>query len=206
MTSPTPAQLLTTAADRVRDRQAGMLPTLLARHLEAWLRKAADEYRSREGIPKYGEPLPYDGYIGPVDLTGVEGLGPSYWSIALDAARVLAPGEPSTTSEAGFFAEARPVPRYQGMSDPVPARANPAAVDMAKSQALHRMWVDWATSEEWRHWLPGPTVDVQVVNNVGDLFERNLYVIAASALGSPVYDSDELARMNAPLGVVRDDG
>jgi hypothetical protein len=132
--SATPSELLTAAADRIRDWAEGatpgpwangsdqtvvtILPTGLTRylppqrwglkvaskvddvdrawitalspavapHVEAWLRMAAEDYRRRAPLPKLGEPNPRS---LPVDLTGA--FGPTYWSAALDFAKLIRP-------------------------------------------------------------------------------------------------------------------
>lgn len=84
MATPTPALTLTAAADHIRDRGTHLVHETVAAPVEAWLRMAAEDYKRREGMPKYGEPNPN---YAPVDLTGV--FGDSYWTLALDVARVV---------------------------------------------------------------------------------------------------------------------
>lgn len=80
-----PAEQLTWAADHVRDgRWITGLPVDTFLPIEAWLRRAAVEYTSREGLPKLGDPNPG---LAPVDLTGAPGMGPTYWTLALDLAQ-----------------------------------------------------------------------------------------------------------------------
>lgn len=194
MTSPTPAQLLTAAADRVRDRATDRVSDEVAPHLEAWLRMAAADYKSREGLPKLGDPNPG---MAPIDLTG--SMGPSYWTIALAVAQAIAPDLAGTPSEAAYFGSPRARPRYRGISDPitlyVPSEEASAA---ARVQALHRMYLDWATSPDREHWVPGPLIELQMTSVHADFFYRNKQAVIASAHGKPVLDADEVARMDAP--------
>lgn len=100
-------------------------------------------------------------------------------------------------------ADVRVRPRYHGMSDPVPVTASAAKHEAAQQQAVHRMWLSWVWSSEPDRWLPGV---LQVsVQQPGDLFCRNQHVIVVESAGDPVCSVEELARMDAPLGVVRDD-
>lgn len=107
----------------------------------------------------------------------------------------------------GYFDSPRVRPRYRGMSDPfrlhVPSEEAAAA---ARAQALHRMYLDWAASPDRDHWVPGPLVELHAYDSHADFFYRNKQVVVAEAHGAPVYDADELARMDAPLSVVLDDG
>lgn len=57
MTSPTPAQLLTAAADRVRDRATDRVSDEVAPHLEAWLRMAAADYKQAVIASAHGKPV-----------------------------------------------------------------------------------------------------------------------------------------------------
>lgn len=90
------------------------------------------------------------------------------------------------------------------MSDEVPRSASEATCEAARRQAVHRVWLDWALSTDRESWLP-VVLNVSVVQDVADLFVRNRMVVVAEAHGEPVCSSEELARMDAPLNVVRDD-
>lgn len=88
-----PSALLERAAELVEQRVERdeaplwltMMPDDAAHPLAEWLHMAAKEYRSREPLPKVGEANP-NGL--PIDLTGA--FGPSYWTLALDLAHLIA--------------------------------------------------------------------------------------------------------------------
>lgn len=81
-----PAEKLGRAAEHVRaGRWIAGLPAAAAQPVVAWLAMAAEEYRRREGMPKYGDPDVSP--LATLDLTGV--FGPSYWTLALDLAESI---------------------------------------------------------------------------------------------------------------------
>lgn len=104
----TPAEKLAAAADHVRDgRWIAGLPAEAAEPVVAWLTMSAEEYRRREGMPKYGDPNPN---FATVDLTG--SFGPCYWSLALD----LAEGIIMSVAASDPFHRPRPEP-FRSMRD-----------------------------------------------------------------------------------------
>lgn len=83
-----------------------------------------------------------------------------------------------------YFDEPRNPPRYRGISNPV-GRNDQIRIDLARRQAIHRAFLDWANSPDREHWVPsGLTAEVEEATS--DFFIRGKVTIVARMVGRPV--------------------
>lgn len=95
-----------------------------------------------------------------------------------------------------YFDQPRPRPVYRGVSDPV-ERGNQPNIARARTQAIHRAYLEWATSEDREHWVPDALTLQVVAAAPPELFTRNKIAITARLVADSVLplNADQVAEV-----------